>query len=177
MSSSSVAVDMSTPQGAALVRDLAKKSDIVMENNRGGVVEKWGLDYESVRRLRDDVLYLSSQGLGRGTYDNYQTFGPNLQTFSGVTWQWSHPDDPFPVGTTLNHPDHMAGKQALVPLLAALLRRLDGGGGAQIGEQLRNPLADNPAMEFVTFPACGHFWHECPDVFYEQFSSFLERAR
>lgn len=119
----SLSVDMRHPDGIALVRALARQCDVVMENMRGPVVGKWGLDYASARTLREDVVYLSSQGLGQGPYGNYQTYGPNLQTFSGVTAQWAHPDDPFPVGTTLNHPDHVAGKQALVPVLAALLRR------------------------------------------------------
>lgn len=129
LGTTSVAIDMSQEEGVALVHRLAATCDIVMENMRGGIVKKWGLDYESVRAIRDDVIYLSSQGLGRGLYEGFQTYGPNLQTFSGITAQWAHPDDPYPVGTTLNHPDHMAGKQALVPLLAALLRReVDGGG-------------------------------------------------
>ena len=119
----SLAVDMSQPEGVALVKKLAAECDIVMENMRGPVVRRWGLDYDGAKAIRPDVVYLGSQGLGQGPYDGFQTYGPNLQTFSGVTHQWSHPDDPFPVGTTLNHPDHIAGKQALVPLLAALMRR------------------------------------------------------
>ena len=125
----SVAVDMTHDRGKGLVRDLAGHCDVVMENMRGGVVDRWGLDYEGARAARADVVYLSSQGLGRGVYDGFQTYGPNLQTFSGVTSQWAHPDDPYPVGTNLNHPDHMAGKQALVPLLAALIKRGDDGQG------------------------------------------------
>ena len=119
----SLAVDMSRPEGVEVVRELVRRCDIVMENMRGPVVEGWGLDYAGLREIRRDVIALGSQGLGKGPYDGFQTYGPNLQTFSGVTHQWSHPDDPFPTGTTLNHPDHIAGKQALVPLLAALLRR------------------------------------------------------
>ena len=129
---SSLAVDMSQPEGVQVARALAAKCDIVMENMRGPVVRRWRLDYASVKADRDDILYLGSQGLGRGPYDGFQTYGPNLQTFSGVTHQWSHPDDPFPVGTTLNHPDHIAGKQALVPLLAALVRRDRTGDGCFI---------------------------------------------
>ena len=128
----SLAVDMRQPDGIALVRALAQHCDVVMENMRGSVVGRWGLGYEDVRELRGDVVYLSSQGLGQGPYGDYQTYGPNLQTFSGVTAQWAHPDDPFPVGTTLNHPDHIAGKQALVPLLAALLRRDAQGEGCRL---------------------------------------------
>ena len=107
----------------ALAHRLAAECDVVMENMRGTVVPKWGLDYESAHKLRENIVYLSSQGLGKGPYDGFQTFGPNLQTFSGVTHQWAHPDDPYPVGATLNHPDHIAGKQALVAVLGALLQR------------------------------------------------------
>jgi crotonobetainyl-CoA:carnitine CoA-transferase CaiB-like acyl-CoA transferase len=128
----SLAVDMRHPDGIALVRTLARRCDVVMENMRGSVVGRWRLCYEDVRALRADVVYLSSQGLGDGPYGEYQTYGPNLQTFSGVTAQWAHPDDPHPVGTTLNHPDHIAGKQALVPLLAALLRREAQGEGCRL---------------------------------------------
>ena len=128
----SVAVDMTQERGKGLVRDLAELCDVVMENMRGGVVGRWGLDYEGATAACADVVYLSSQGLGRGLYDGFQTYGPNLQTFSGVTSQWSHPDDPYPVGTNLNHPDHMAGKQALVPLLAALIKRDNDGQGCFI---------------------------------------------
>ncbi len=123
----SFAVDLSKPEGVALLKRLAARCDGVMENMRGLVAARWGLDYESTLELKPDMVYLGSQGLGRGPYDGYQTYGPNLQAFSGVTHQWAHPDDPFPTGGALNHPDHIAGKQALLPFLAALHRRDAGG--------------------------------------------------
>ena len=128
----SIAVDMSTQEGRDVVAELVTRCDIVLENLRGGVMAKWGLDYESVRAIKPDIIYLSSQGLGSGPYDGFRTYGPNLQTFSGVTSLWAHPDDPYPVGTTLNHPDHFAGKQALVALLAALMRRESTGDGCHL---------------------------------------------
>lgn len=117
----SVAIDLSQGQGVDVLHRLARHCDTVMENMRGPVAPRWGLGFDAARKLRPGVVYLSSQGLGAGPYDGYQTYGPNLQTFAGVTHQWSHPDDPFPVGTTLNHPDHIAGKQSLVALLGAWL--------------------------------------------------------
>ena len=119
----SLAVDMSTEEGRTLVRDLALTCDVVMENMRGPIAKRWGLDYATLSAERPDIIYLSSQGLGDGPYGGYQTYGPNLQTFSGVTALWAHPDDPYPVGSGLNHPDHTAGKQALAAVLAALIRR------------------------------------------------------
>jgi crotonobetainyl-CoA:carnitine CoA-transferase CaiB-like acyl-CoA transferase len=149
----SCAVDLATEAGRELVRRLAACCDVVLENMRGPVVRRWGLDYEGVRAVKPDIVYLSSQGLGDGPYGGYQTYGPNLQAFSCVTALWAHPDDPFPVGTTLNHPDHLAGKQALAPLLAALLRRDRTGEGAFIDaaqfEFAASLLADKLLQEQV----------------------------
>ncbi len=164
----SLAVDLRQPDGVALVRALARHCDVVMENMRGPVVGKWGLDHDAVRALRTDVVYLSSQGLGHGPYGDYQTYGPNLQTFSGVTAQWAHPDDPYPVGTTLNHPDHIAGKQALVPLLAALLRREAIGEGcyleaAQV-EAAAYLIGDRYLAQFISGDAPPAQGNRSPDM-------------
>ncbi|HZQ35965.1 MAG TPA: CoA transferase [Dehalococcoidia bacterium] len=149
----SCAVDLATEAGRELVRRLAARCDVVLENMRGPVVTRWGLDYAGVRAVKPDIIYLSSQGLGEGPYGGYQTYGPNLQAFSCVTALWAHPDDPFPVGTTLNHPDHLAGKQALAPLLAALLRRDRTGEGTFIDaaqfEFAASLLADKLLQEQV----------------------------
>lgn len=128
----SIAIDLRSEEGQAVARGLVAGSDVIMENMRGPVMGKFGLDYETVRKIRPDIVYLSSQGLGSGPYGGFQTFGPNLQTFAGVTSVWAHPDDPHPVGSTLNHPDHLAGKQALVALLAALKRRAATGEGCYL---------------------------------------------
>ena len=117
----SFAVDLSHPEAVGMLHRVAKHCDTIMENMRGPIAARWGMDYESARAIRPGVVYLGSQGLGGGPYDGYQTYGPNLQTFAGVTHQWAHPDDPFPAGTTLNHPDHIAGKQCLVAVLGAWL--------------------------------------------------------
>ena len=128
----SLAMDMTHPEAVEVAQKLAAECDIIMENMRGPIVRRWGLDYAGAKAIRNDVIYLGSQGLGTGPYDGFQTYGPNLQTFAGVTHQWAHPDDPFPVGTTLNHPDHIAGKQALVALVGALMRRRETGEGCFI---------------------------------------------
>ena len=163
----SLAVDMTTEGGRDVVHRLVPLCDIVMENMRAPVVHAWGCDYESVRALRPDVIYFSSQGFGRGPYGDFQTFGPNLQAFSGITASWAHPDDPYPVGTTLNHPDHVAGKQALLPILAALIRREATGEGAFIESPQYEVAADFIADKFLqeqVFPgSTGPTGNRSPD--------------
>jgi crotonobetainyl-CoA:carnitine CoA-transferase CaiB-like acyl-CoA transferase len=126
----SVALDLRTARGRALALALCAASDVVIENNRGGVVRSWGLDYDDVRRLRPDVIYLASQGYGRGgPLGEVSAYGPLNSAFAGVTWLWNHPDVPYPAGSALNHPDHVAAKLAAVAVLAALEHRQRTGEG------------------------------------------------
>lgn len=128
----SMTVDMRETEGLDLVRGLVEHSDAVVENMRAPVVSRWGLDYQGARRFRDDTICVSSQGLGHGPYYEFQSFGPNLSAFCGAVSQWAHPDDPYPVGASIPHPDHVAGKQAFVALIAAMRRRDHTGAGCFI---------------------------------------------
>ncbi|MDA0365878.1 MAG: CoA transferase, partial [Chloroflexi bacterium] len=146
----SLAVDMNDADGREVVRALVPSCDLVVQNMRPGVLDRWGFDYDSVRALRPDVIYLSSSGVGiDGPFAAYQNYGPNLQTFSGLTSLWAHPSDPFAVGTSLNHPDHIAGKHSLLPVLAALLRRERTGEGALIDAAQYEVSADLIAEQFL----------------------------
>ncbi len=117
----SFGVDLRTDKGKELVRKLIEKSDIVAENFRGGVVKNLGMDYENVRKVKRDIIYLSSQGFGGGgPHSGYPAYGPMLSSASGMLSIWKHPDDPYPVGSNSPLPDHMASKQAVIAILAAL---------------------------------------------------------
>jgi crotonobetainyl-CoA:carnitine CoA-transferase CaiB-like acyl-CoA transferase len=126
----SVLVDLSTAGGRRLALDLAAKADVVIENNRGGVARRWGLDYDDVRRVRPDVVYLASQGYGRGgPLGEVQGFGPMNGAFAGACWLWNYADAPYPGASALNHPDHVAAKLGVVAVLAALEHRRRTGEG------------------------------------------------
>jgi len=126
----SVCLNLRTPRGRELALQLCATADVVVENNRGGVVQQWGLDYEDVRRVRPDVIYVASQGFGRGgPMGEAAAFGPLNSCFAGSNWLWNFPDAPYPAGTATNHPDHIASKLAAVGVLAALEHRRRTGEG------------------------------------------------
>jgi crotonobetainyl-CoA:carnitine CoA-transferase CaiB-like acyl-CoA transferase len=140
----SVLVDLSTDEGRTLARRLAGEADVVIENNRGGVARRWGLDYDDVRRVRPDVVYLASQGYGRGgPLGEVQGFGPMNGAFAGACYLWNHPDAPYPGASALNHPDHVASKLGVVAVLAALEHRRRTGEGQLID------LAQSEAAAFL----------------------------
>ncbi len=129
----SVCLDLNTDEGRKLALDLCAKADVVAENNRGGVLEGLGLGYEDVAEVNPSVVYFSSQGYGRGgPLDQMQAFGPLNAAFAGIHPLWNHPDTPYPCGTALNHPDHIAGKMGALAVLAALDHRGKTGEGQYV---------------------------------------------
>jgi crotonobetainyl-CoA:carnitine CoA-transferase CaiB-like acyl-CoA transferase len=149
----SVCLDLTTARGRELALRLCAAADVVVENNRGGVTRAWGLDYEDVRRLRPDVVYVASQGFGRGgPLGETSAYGPLNSTFAGVNLLWNHPDAPYPAGVALNHPDHIASKLGAVAVLAALEHRRRTGEGQLI------EMAQTEAAAFLA----GEFYLEGP---------------
>lgn len=129
----SVALDLTTERGRELTFELCAGADLVAENYRGGVLDGLGLGYEAVRARNPRVIYVSSQGYGStGPFASMPAYGPLNSGFSGVHLQWNFPDAPYPCGTSLNHPDHIAGKLLAVAVLAALREREASGVGQRL---------------------------------------------
>ena len=149
----SVCLDLRTARGRELALRLCATADVVVENNRGGVVEAFGLDYDDVRRLRPDVIYVASQGFGRGgPLRQASAFGPLNSSFAGANLLWNHEGAPYPAGTALNHPDHIASKLAGCAVLAALEHRRRTGDGQRI------EMAQTEAAAYLL----GEFYLEGP---------------
>jgi crotonobetainyl-CoA:carnitine CoA-transferase CaiB-like acyl-CoA transferase len=129
----SVCLDLSTPRGREIALALCAQADVVIETNRGGVAAALGLDYEDVARVNPRVVYLCSQGFGRGgPLGEAPSFGPLNSTFAGVNWLWNHETAPYPAGISLNYPDHIASKLAAAAVLAALEDRRRTGEGQRV---------------------------------------------
>jgi crotonobetainyl-CoA:carnitine CoA-transferase CaiB-like acyl-CoA transferase len=140
----SLCLDVEDPEGRALGLRLCAAADVVVENRQAGVVEAWGLGYHAVRTARPDVIYLSSQGYGRGgPLGTAPAYGPLVTAFVGATCLWNHADAPYPCGSSLEHPDHAAGWLAAVAILAALEYRRRTGCGKHI------ELAQSEAAAFL----------------------------
>ncbi len=125
-----IALDLTTADGRRLAKELCATADVVAENNRGGVMAKLGLDYPDIAAVNPNVVYVASQGYGRGgPMGEMKAFGPLNSSFAGIHMLWSHPDGPYPCGTSLNHPDHIASKMLTVAVLCALDHRFRTGEG------------------------------------------------
>lgn len=80
----SCTINLTRPEGTELVRRLVASSDMVVENFSTGVLAKFGLDYETLRAIREDLIFVSASGTGReGPQRNALAYGSLLQAYSG----------------------------------------------------------------------------------------------
>jgi benzylsuccinate CoA-transferase BbsF subunit len=124
-----VTLNMADPRGRELFIELLKKSDVVAENFSPKVMRDWRLDYESLKAVRGDIVYLAQAGFGHsGPYESYRTFGPTAEAFCGLTVMCGLPDRE-PAGWGYSYLDHMAGYHAALAVCSALIHRRRTGRG------------------------------------------------
>ncbi|NGO09786.1 CoA transferase [Streptomyces sp. HC44] len=118
----SVTVNHATAEGQELIRALAARSDVVVENYRAGTLAKYGLDQESLRALNPRLVYLSVTGFGQsGPYAQRPGYDGIFQAMSGMMSVSGHPHEPMKVGISMV--DILTGLYASTAILAALRHR------------------------------------------------------
>ncbi|MET3465866.1 CaiB/BaiF CoA transferase family protein [Variovorax atrisoli] len=132
----SVTVDMATPDGQALLKQMAAQADIVVENFKTGGLRQYGLDHESLRAANPRLIYCSVTGFGHdGPYAERAGYDLMIQAMTGMMSITGRPDDvpgggPLRVGVALT--DLFTGVYASTAILAALQVRERTGEGQHI---------------------------------------------
>jgi len=132
----SVTIDFSTKEGADLVRKLASKADILIENFKPGGLQKYGLDYASIAAFNPGIIYCSITGFGQtGPYSHRSGYDFLIQGMGGLMSITGHPDGspggaPMKVGVAVC--DLFTGMFAANAALAALAYRHKTGLGQHI---------------------------------------------
>ncbi len=124
-------LNLQSPEGASLARELISVCDVVMENFRPGTMERFGLSYAELSRMKPDLVMVSSSSLGsEGPYSKYVGFAPIFGTMGG----WSHVtgySDGIPSELRLVV-DYTAGQAAAYSALAAVYHARTTGKGQYI---------------------------------------------
>ena len=149
----SVAVDLKRPEGVALVRRLAARCDVVIENNRPGVLDRLGLKADDVRKENPRLIWCAITGFGQdGPYRDKPAYDMIVQALSGGMSLTGEPGG-RPVRAGIPIGDIAAGMYATIAILAALNRRNATGQGETIDISMLDCQA---AM--LTYQA-GYFLH------------------
>lgn len=148
----SIAVDLKSAEGLQLLRDLACKADVIIENFRPGAMERLGLGYEELTQLNPGLIYCGISGFGRTGKDaNRPGYDLILQGEGGVMSITGHPDGPpMKVGTSIA--DLVTGLYAAQAVLAALSQKQRTGEGGRIDVSMLDAMAS-----LLTFNAGMYF--------------------
>ena len=129
-SKESITLNMRNPKALELVKELVKHIDIVAENFRTGVMEKWGLGYNDLKKINPGIILISASGFGRtGPMKDEPAYAPVIDGFSGYSYVNGYPDgEPAEAGAR-GFSDSIAAYQGVFALLAALYHRSKTGEG------------------------------------------------
>lgn len=153
----SVTIDFTQPEGQRLVRELAAKSDIVIENFKVGGLKAYGLDYETLQLENPRLIYCSITGFGQtGPYAKRAGYDFMIQGLGGLMSLTGRPEGeagagPVKVGVALT--DILTGLYSTSAILAALAHRDQGGAGQHIDMALLDvqvACLANQAMNYLT---------------------------
>ena len=130
----SIGIDLKQPEGAAVAQRLAASADVVVENFKAGVLDKFGLDYASLARLNERLIYVSHKGFLPGPYEHRPALDEVVQMMGGLAYMTGRPGDPLRAGTSVN--DIMGGLFGAIGTLGALIQRGITGRGMEVQSAL-----------------------------------------
>jgi crotonobetainyl-CoA:carnitine CoA-transferase CaiB-like acyl-CoA transferase len=132
----SLVVDLDQVEGAAMVRDLARRSDVLVESFKPGSLDKRGLGYDALRADNPRLIYCSVSAFGNvGPQRNRPGYDPVLQAHTGIMHMTGEPDQP-PVRLGIGAMDMGASLWLVIGVLSALSARQQTGEGARIETSL-----------------------------------------
>jgi crotonobetainyl-CoA:carnitine CoA-transferase CaiB-like acyl-CoA transferase len=132
----SLTLDIATPAGQDIVRRLAARSDVVLENYKTGALKRYGLDYASLSAVNSRLIYCSVTGFGQtGPYAARPGYDPVMQAMGGLMSITGEPDGtpgggPLRAGVAVT--DLMTAAYATIAMLAALAHRAETGVGQHV---------------------------------------------
>jgi crotonobetainyl-CoA:carnitine CoA-transferase CaiB-like acyl-CoA transferase len=125
-------IKLDHPGARALVADLVATSDVVIENFSPGVMEKFGLDYAALQRVRPDLVMCSMSAVGQtGPLRGIRTYATMIASLAGLDGLVGYPGERV-LGSQSSYADPNASLHATLAILAALWRRRQTGQGAHI---------------------------------------------
>ncbi len=129
----SCTIDVRTPDGREALLELVRRSDAVVEHFRPGVMDNLGLDYETLKSVKPDIIMLSMPGMGsEGPIRGYRSYGQQVMGMTGLTHLWGHPGGALNARIKMPFPDYVAALLGATAVVAALEHREKTGEGQAI---------------------------------------------
>ncbi|WP_370681679.1 CaiB/BaiF CoA transferase family protein [Comamonas sp. GB3 AK4-5] len=130
----SIAIDLRSAQGLQVAIRLAASADVVLQNFKPGVMQKYGLDYTTLRQLNPGLVYVNHTGFLPGPYERRTALDEVVQMMGGLAYMTGRPGDPLRAGSSVN--DIMGGMFGAIGAMAALMQRAQTGKGQEVDAAL-----------------------------------------
>src|ERR1051325_1409301 len=129
-----ITLDLDKEDGRAIALDLVRWADVVLDSFTAGTMQRWSLDYESLRTVKPDIIVLSSCLMGeRGPLSSFAGFGNLAAAITGFYNLTGWPDRP-PAGPFSAYTDYLSPRFTVAAVLAALDHRRRTGEGVYIDQ-------------------------------------------
>jgi len=152
----SVTLDLRKPQAVAILKQLAAKCDVLIENFRPGRMEEWGLGYDVLSRDNPGLVMVRISGWGQtGPYAARPGFASVAEGVGGLRYIVGDPDRP-PVRTGLSIGDSLAGLHAVIGALTALHHREQSGHGQVVDTAIYESVFNMMESTLPEFDRGGH---------------------
>src|SRR5512133_547452 len=149
----SVALDLQQPEGKEAALRLIATADVVSENFKPATMKKLGLDYDTLSRLNERLVYVSHKGFLPGPYDHRTALDEVVQMMGGLAYMTGRPGDPLRAGSSVN--DIMGGMFGAIGAMAALAQREKTGKGQEVQSALFENNVFLVAQHMMQFAVTG----------------------
>ena len=149
----SLAIDMKSPRGREVVLKLIATADIVSENFKTETMQKLGLDYATLSKTDERLIYVSHKGFLPGPYDHRTALDEVVQMMGGLAYMTGRPGDPLRAGSSVN--DIMGGMFGAIGAMAALTQRAQTGRGQEVQSALFENNIFLVAQHMMQFAVTG----------------------
>ena len=149
----SLALDLKSPEGIAIVKKLLATADVVIENFRPGTLDKLGLGYPAIKKQRPEIIYCSLKGFLPGPYEQRTALDEVVQMMGGLAYMTGPEGRPLRAGASVN--DIMGGMFGAIAILAALHERKATGRGQFVQSALFENNVFLVAQHMMQYAATG----------------------
>ena len=151
----SMTINLKSPRGLALVKDMLKKADVTVENMAPGTIERLGLGYDEVKKINPGIIYCQIKGFGNGSpYENGLAFDMIAQAAGGTISVTGEPDRP-PVKPGPSFGDTGTGMLMAITILGALHERQRTGEGRRLQVAMQDAMLHYMRTCFATQARTG----------------------
>ena len=160
---SSIALNLKTPEARELFLDLVRGADVVIENFKGGVMNRMGLSWPVLRDANPRLVYADGKGFGNeGPYAEYPAMDVTIQAIAGIMSTTGFPENP-PVKAGATVVDFMGGIHLAAGVLAALYERERTGRGQRVEVSMHDTMYPTLASSLGALYKSAGTAHQPPD--------------